>query len=172
MKSPVVKRSIVLTGHKTSISLEEAFWNGLKDIAMRRRQTLSDLVCSIDAERGPLLRCSVFLRRCSPGEIERRLRVLEKSLEKIGARTSSNARETADGLTEAIASALFGWADRFRQGASSFGDQSTAFGKDAARYGSAALTRVTEETEQRPLLAIAVALGVGILIGMAARGRT
>jgi ElaB/YqjD/DUF883 family membrane-anchored ribosome-binding protein len=47
-----------------------------------------------------------------------------------------------------------------------------AFGKDAARYGSAALTRVTEETEQRPLLAIAVALGVGILIGMAARGRT
>jgi ElaB/YqjD/DUF883 family membrane-anchored ribosome-binding protein len=106
------------------------------------------------------------------GEIERRLRVLEKSLEKIGARTSSNARETADGLTEAIASALFGWADRFRQGASSFGDQSMAFGKDAARYGSAALTRVTEETEQRPLLAIAVALGVGILIGMAARGRT
>ena len=53
-----------------------------------------------------------------------------------------------------------------------FGDQSTAFGKDAARYGSAALTRITEETEQRPLLAIAVALGVGILIGMAARGRT
>jgi len=87
-------------------------------------------------------------------------------------RASSNARETADGLTEAIASALFDWADRFRQGASSFGDQSTAFGKDAARYGSAALTRVTEETEQRPLLAIAVALGVGILIGMAARGRT
>jgi predicted DNA-binding ribbon-helix-helix protein len=44
-------RSIVLAGHKTSISLEEAFWNGLKDIAMRRRQTLSDLVGSIDAER-------------------------------------------------------------------------------------------------------------------------
>jgi predicted DNA-binding ribbon-helix-helix protein len=47
MKSPVVKRSIVLAGHKTSISLEEAFWNGLKDIAMRRRRTLSDLVSSI-----------------------------------------------------------------------------------------------------------------------------
>jgi hypothetical protein len=45
--------------------------------------------------------------------------------------------------------------------------QSTAFGKDAARYGSAALTRITEETEQRPLMAIVVALGVGILIGMA-----
>ena len=106
------------------------------------------------------------------GEIERRLRVLEKSLEKICSRKSSYARETADGITEAIASALVGWADRFRQGASSIGGQSTAFGKDAARYGSAALTRITEETEQRPLMAIVVALGVGILIGMAARGRT
>jgi ElaB/YqjD/DUF883 family membrane-anchored ribosome-binding protein len=67
---------------------------------------------------------------------------------------------------------LFGWANRFRQGASSLGDQSTAFGKDAARYGNAALTRISDETEQRPLLAIAVALGVGILIGMAARGRS
>lgn len=51
MKSPVVKRSIVLAGRKTSISLEEAFYNGLKDIAMKRRQTLSDLVGAIDADR-------------------------------------------------------------------------------------------------------------------------
>jgi ElaB/YqjD/DUF883 family membrane-anchored ribosome-binding protein len=129
-------------------------------------------VDSKDFQPWPLHRATPERSLPKVGEIERRLHVLEKSLEKIGARTSSNARETADGLTEAIASALFGWADRFRQGASSFGDQSTAFGKDAARYGSAALTRVTEETEQRPLLAIAVALGVGILIGMAARGRT
>jgi predicted DNA-binding ribbon-helix-helix protein len=51
MKSSVVKRSIVLAGHKTSVSLEEAFWNGLKDIAMGRRQTLSDLISIIDADR-------------------------------------------------------------------------------------------------------------------------
>jgi predicted DNA-binding ribbon-helix-helix protein len=51
MKSPVVKRSIVIAGHKTSVSLEDAFWRGLKDIASRRAQTLSDLVASIDAER-------------------------------------------------------------------------------------------------------------------------
>jgi predicted DNA-binding ribbon-helix-helix protein len=51
MKSSVVKRSIVLAGHKTSVSLEEAFWNGLKDIAMGRHQTLSDLIGIIDAER-------------------------------------------------------------------------------------------------------------------------
>ena len=44
MKSPVVKRSIVLAGHETSVSLEDAFWEGLKDIAKARRVTLSDLV--------------------------------------------------------------------------------------------------------------------------------
>jgi predicted DNA-binding ribbon-helix-helix protein len=51
MKSPVVKRSIVIGGHKTSVSLEEAFWRGLKDIAVTRHLTLSDLVGSIDTER-------------------------------------------------------------------------------------------------------------------------
>jgi len=51
MKSPVVKRSIVIAGHKTSISLEDAFWKALKDIAILRRATLSDLVASIDGER-------------------------------------------------------------------------------------------------------------------------
>jgi predicted DNA-binding ribbon-helix-helix protein len=51
MKSPVVKRSIVIAGHKTSVSLEEAFWKGLKEIATMRDLTLSDLVASIDTDR-------------------------------------------------------------------------------------------------------------------------
>jgi len=51
MKSPVVKRSVVIAGHKTSVSLEEPFWRALKDIAMRRRTTLSDLINSIDLDR-------------------------------------------------------------------------------------------------------------------------
>jgi predicted DNA-binding ribbon-helix-helix protein len=51
MKSPVVKRSIVITGHKTSVSLEDAFWSGLKDIAAARNLTLSELVATIDADR-------------------------------------------------------------------------------------------------------------------------
>ena len=56
MRSPVAKRSIVLAGHKTSVSLEDAFWQGLKEIAMSRRTTLSDLISSIDIgrERGNL----------------------------------------------------------------------------------------------------------------------
>jgi len=51
MKSPVIKRSIVIAGHKTSVSLEDAFWKGLKEIALARRTTLSELVAAIDGER-------------------------------------------------------------------------------------------------------------------------
>ena len=51
MKSPVVKRSIVIAGHKTSVSLEDAFWKGLKEIAGGRDMTLSDLVSTIDSDR-------------------------------------------------------------------------------------------------------------------------
>jgi predicted DNA-binding ribbon-helix-helix protein len=51
MKSPVVKRSIVIANHKTSVSLEDAFWKGLKDIAGDRGLTLSELIATIDTER-------------------------------------------------------------------------------------------------------------------------
>ena len=51
MRSPIVKRSVVLAGHKTSVSLEDAFWQGLKEIATSRRTTLSDLINSIDIDR-------------------------------------------------------------------------------------------------------------------------
>lgn len=51
MKSLIVKRSIVIAGHKTSVSLEEAFWTGLKQIASSRELTLSEMVAAIDAER-------------------------------------------------------------------------------------------------------------------------
>jgi predicted DNA-binding ribbon-helix-helix protein len=51
MKSQVVKRSIVIAGHKTSVSLEDAFWKGLKEIAATRNIPLSDLVSTIDNER-------------------------------------------------------------------------------------------------------------------------
>jgi predicted DNA-binding ribbon-helix-helix protein len=51
MKSAVVKRSVVIAGHKTSVSLEGAFWTALKEIAAGQQQTLSDLVEAIDAQR-------------------------------------------------------------------------------------------------------------------------
>ena len=51
MKSPVVKRSVRLAGHKTSVSLEDAFWNALKEIAEKRLMTLRDLIGTIDSQR-------------------------------------------------------------------------------------------------------------------------
>jgi predicted DNA-binding ribbon-helix-helix protein len=45
------KRSVLIDGHKTSISLEDAFWDGLREIAKGRRETLSQLVNSIDKDR-------------------------------------------------------------------------------------------------------------------------
>jgi len=51
MKSPVVKRSVVVAGHKTSVSLEEAFWTGMKEISAARGVTLSELVGEIDTVR-------------------------------------------------------------------------------------------------------------------------
>jgi predicted DNA-binding ribbon-helix-helix protein len=51
MKSSVVKRSVVVGGRKTSVSLEDAFWQVLKEIAGARDMTLSDLVAAVDAGR-------------------------------------------------------------------------------------------------------------------------
>ena len=51
MKSAVVKRSIVLNGHKTSVSLEAAFFDGLKEIADLQDISVADLVADIDKLR-------------------------------------------------------------------------------------------------------------------------
>jgi predicted DNA-binding ribbon-helix-helix protein len=51
MKSSIIKRSIVIDGHKTSVSLEDAFWDDLKKIAHARQVTLSELVTKIDVTR-------------------------------------------------------------------------------------------------------------------------
>ena len=51
MKSLIVKRSIVLAGQNTSVSLEEPFWQGLKDIATNRGTTLSDVISCLDRKR-------------------------------------------------------------------------------------------------------------------------
>jgi predicted DNA-binding ribbon-helix-helix protein len=51
MQSAVVKRSIVIAGHKTSVSLEDDFWNALKEIKRSNNMTLSGLVADIDVRR-------------------------------------------------------------------------------------------------------------------------
>jgi predicted DNA-binding ribbon-helix-helix protein len=51
MKSSVVKRSVSIAGHKTSISLEEPFWSIMRDISAQSGMTLNQLVSHIDSER-------------------------------------------------------------------------------------------------------------------------
>ena len=48
----VVKRSLSISGHRTSVSLEEIFWSELRAIAERRAQSVASLVAEVDAARG------------------------------------------------------------------------------------------------------------------------
>ena len=48
----MIKRSLVVAGHRTSVSLEEAFWRELKALAVKRGQSVNGLVAEIDAGRG------------------------------------------------------------------------------------------------------------------------
>ena len=52
MKSSISKRSVIIAGHKTSVSLEDVFWNALRDIAHGRGETLSQLIASIGTDVG------------------------------------------------------------------------------------------------------------------------
>jgi predicted DNA-binding ribbon-helix-helix protein len=51
MKSSIVKRSVVIGGHKTSVSLEDVFWRDLKEIAHAQHATLSRMVAEINKTR-------------------------------------------------------------------------------------------------------------------------
>lgn len=67
MPSAVKKRSVVVSGHRTSISLERAFWDCLRDIAAQRDLTINQLVSEIDAGRAGNLSSAirVFVLRCA-----------------------------------------------------------------------------------------------------------
>ncbi len=95
-------------------------------------------------------------------EIERRLRALEGQLQRVGSRTSAGAAFAAEGIGEAIASSLSSIAERFRGTSSS----------EAAKMGDQALRRVSAEIENRPLMMLAVAAGVGILVGLSLHRRS
>lgn len=58
--STVVKRSVVVDGRKTSVSLEDEFWEGLKKIAADRELSISELVKEIDGSRSRGNLCSAI----------------------------------------------------------------------------------------------------------------
>lgn len=51
MPSLVRKRSVMIAGHATSLTLEEAFWEDLREIARRRGQSIAAIIAAVDAER-------------------------------------------------------------------------------------------------------------------------
>jgi predicted DNA-binding ribbon-helix-helix protein len=51
MKFPIKKHSIVIAGRRTAVSLEDAFWEGLREIAKERNETLVNVVNKINADR-------------------------------------------------------------------------------------------------------------------------
>jgi predicted DNA-binding ribbon-helix-helix protein len=53
------KRSVVISGHRTSVSLETAFWSGLKEIAVQRGLSVNRLVESVDSGRGSNLSSAI-----------------------------------------------------------------------------------------------------------------
>ena len=75
MKSLVIKRSVVIAGHKTSVSLEDAFWRALKDIARGQQAPLSNVIAEIDKARkagnlSSAIRLFVLDRALTPAKSE------------------------------------------------------------------------------------------------------
>jgi ElaB/YqjD/DUF883 family membrane-anchored ribosome-binding protein len=114
----------------------------------------------------------------SVSAIQQHLRAVEKELEKVGRtagrRTSAAAAVAGDQIGDAISTILSEMVDWFRYGGRVAGEQATRLGNQAvkagARYGGDALQRVSSEVEDRPLITLGVAIGIGVLIGAAVYG--
>ncbi len=57
-----VKRSLTLHGHRTSVSLEEEFWQAFREISAEKSKPINALAAEIDAERGPDLGLASAIR--------------------------------------------------------------------------------------------------------------
>jgi predicted DNA-binding ribbon-helix-helix protein len=51
VQGSIQKRSVIIAGHRTSVSLEPEFWAALKDIALQRNVSINELVTEIDGQR-------------------------------------------------------------------------------------------------------------------------
>jgi predicted DNA-binding ribbon-helix-helix protein len=76
MQNIIQKRSVVIAGHRTSVSLEQPFWRALKDIAVRRRTSINRLVEEIDSRRDGNLSSAIRVYILESAYRNRRERVL------------------------------------------------------------------------------------------------
>jgi hypothetical protein len=109
--------------------------------------------------------------RIERADIERLLREFEARLARmtgVAARAPAGATRRVDGLGDTIASALSDMADRISGRAHNV--DVAQLGDDAVRLGNEALRKLAREVERRPLVTLAVAVGVGALaVGLLAR---
>lgn len=98
-------------------------------------------------------------------ELDRLLQDLEQRLARLSrtVRASRAAPAAIDRVGDTVATALTDIADRFRGRARAAGGETAQLGDDALQFGNDALRKLTHEIEQRPLLTLAVAVGVGAL---------
>ncbi|MBW7849407.1 MAG: ribbon-helix-helix domain-containing protein [Rhodospirillales bacterium] len=70
MAGEIRKRSVIIAGHATSVSVEEEFWEALKQIAARRGLSLNALIAEIDHSRTGNLSSAVrvFVLRALSGD--------------------------------------------------------------------------------------------------------
>jgi ElaB/YqjD/DUF883 family membrane-anchored ribosome-binding protein len=99
-------------------------------------------------------------------EVDDMIASLEERIGRINALTKQGAGHAADGVNELVLNAISGLtgqvADRAKGNARSMSDE-------VARMGTHALKRVVREIDQRPLLTVAIAAGIGFLVAMARR---
>jgi hypothetical protein len=102
--------------------------------------------------------------------IEKELGVIGKS---AGRRASSSAAAAGNQILETVWPILNEIGDSFRRGQRVAVDEAAGFGNDAvtlgAKMGSDALGQIADQARRRPLVTLAVAIGVGVLIGAVAR---
>jgi ElaB/YqjD/DUF883 family membrane-anchored ribosome-binding protein len=105
------------------------------------------------------------------------LRAIEKELGAVGKsagrRASSSVSAAGNQIADAIWPMLNELGDRFRRGQRVAVDEAASFGNEAVKLGSSmgrdALGQIADQARRRPLVTLAVAIGVGVLIGAVAR---
>ena len=94
------------------------------------------------------------------------LRILENELADLGHRSGRALNRTVEGATDNIAARLSALADQIRGSAASASGEVVRYGGLAARRGEDGLQWLADETIDRPLPTLAVAVGLGILVGI------
>jgi ElaB/YqjD/DUF883 family membrane-anchored ribosome-binding protein len=112
-----------------------------------------------------------FASPANVGDIERRLRSLEQQLERVGGRGAATAGRRANDVKETIVSVLTSITDQFMRNANDMGAGTTKFSSEAVKLGNDTLRRLSKQVERRPLLTLALAIGVGAIVGLVSHRR-